>query len=326
MRTLTLPDGARTSQLGFGCSSLMGAMTRSESVRSLESAFDAGVRHFDAAPMYGYGQAEGCLGELLSRHPGEVTLTTKYGIPPARNQFLLGFGRRLARPVVRLLPGMKRRLTRAAGAISGSEPKSSFTPDQARASLETSLRELRTDHIHLWLLHEIEADDLNDDTLLRVLEDAVRSGEIGAFGVASGREKLPSLLEHQPALCNVAQFEWSVLDPGLAQTPYLRLHHRALSEPFQRLRTALERRSDLRDRWSAEVGHDLSQGGTLARLMLGAALERNPESIILFSSKSPAHMAENVRLAGDASLAAPAIRLHQLVQQHLPDLFPIVPA
>jgi len=315
MRTLTLPDGATTSQLGFGCSSLMGAMTRTESVRSLEAAFDAGIRHFDVAPMYGYGQAESCLGDLLARHPGQLTLTTKYGIPPARNQSILSLGRRLARPVVRLLPGMKQRLTRAAGAISGAEPKSSFTPEQALTSLESSLRELRTDHIHLWLLHEVEADDLQGDSLQRTLEDAVRSGKVGAFGVASGRDKLPHLLEAHPALCQVAQFEWSILDPALPQTSYLRIHHRAISEPFARLRSALSSQPATRDRWSAALETDLSVPANLARLMLRAAVERNPESIILFSSKSPAHMRENVLLAGDPTLVGKAIRLHELTQQ-----------
>ena len=60
----------------------MGSISRRESLRLLEAAFDAGIRHFDVAPMYGYGEAEGCLGEFLQRHRADVTVTTKYGIPP----------------------------------------------------------------------------------------------------------------------------------------------------------------------------------------------------------------------------------------------------
>ena len=63
METIDLGrTGRRTTRLGFGCSSLMGAMGRKESVAMLEAAFDAGVRHFDVAPMYGFGQAESCVG------------------------------------------------------------------------------------------------------------------------------------------------------------------------------------------------------------------------------------------------------------------------
>src|ERR1017187_3567692 len=97
--------GRTTTRLGFGCSSLMGAMGRRESSAMLETAFDAGIRHFDVAPMYGFGHAEGCLGEFLGRHRGEVTVTTKYGIPPVRGQGWMGLARAAARPVGRALPG-----------------------------------------------------------------------------------------------------------------------------------------------------------------------------------------------------------------------------
>jgi D-threo-aldose 1-dehydrogenase len=56
--------GRKTTRLGYGCSSLMGAMGRKESLAMLECAFDAGVRHFDVAPMYG-----GDLPRRLPRTP-----------------------------------------------------------------------------------------------------------------------------------------------------------------------------------------------------------------------------------------------------------------
>ncbi|WP_433964054.1 aldo/keto reductase [Tunturiibacter gelidiferens] len=87
MAQIPLGDtGRTTTRLGFGCSSLMGAMGRRASLAILESAYDAGIRHFDVAPMYGYGEAEGCLGEFLQRHRHQITVTTKYGIPPQKNR------------------------------------------------------------------------------------------------------------------------------------------------------------------------------------------------------------------------------------------------
>ena len=325
MRTVTItPQGTSTTQLGFGCSSLMGAMTRKESLRMLDVAFDAGVRHFDVAPMYGYGQAEACLGDLLARHRGEVTVTTKYGIPPASNQSLLSLGRRFARPVLKLLPGLKSRLNRAAGAVAGGAPKSPFTPEQAQAGLESSLRELHTDHIDLWLLHEVDAGDLAQqpgvDKLFQTLESAVSSGKVGSFGIASGREKVPALLATHPAFCPVAQYEWSVLDPAIGPTAYMRLHHRAISEPFQILSAALARRVDIRTEWSRELGADLAQPGELARLMLKAAVELNPACVVLFSSRKPAHMKANVELSGNPTFTEAAQKLHVLVQRRAAEL------
>src|SRR5947209_18236948 len=117
--------GRTTTRLGFGCSSLMGAQGKKESLALLEAAYDAGVRHFDVAPLYGFGQAEGCLGEFLAGRRGEVTVTTKYGIPPAKNPGLIGFARSLARPVIKALPGLKQKLSGVAGkALSGGDRKS----------------------------------------------------------------------------------------------------------------------------------------------------------------------------------------------------------
>ena len=46
---------ATTTRLGLGGSSIMGVLNRRQSLALLESAYDAGIRHFDTAPMYGYG-------------------------------------------------------------------------------------------------------------------------------------------------------------------------------------------------------------------------------------------------------------------------------
>ncbi len=84
MEMIRLPvTGRQTTQLGLGCGSVMGVLGWADSTRLLETAFHAGIRHFDVAPAYGYGEAERCLGAFLARHPGEVTVTTKFGIPPA---------------------------------------------------------------------------------------------------------------------------------------------------------------------------------------------------------------------------------------------------
>ena len=61
-------------------------LNRRQSLALLESAFEAGIRHFDTAPMYGYGEAESCLWEFLSKHPGEMTVTTKFGIPSRKSR------------------------------------------------------------------------------------------------------------------------------------------------------------------------------------------------------------------------------------------------
>jgi D-threo-aldose 1-dehydrogenase len=307
-------SGRRTTRLGFGCSSLMGATGRRDSLRLLESAFDAGIRHFDVAPMYGYGEAESCLGEFLQRHRAEVTVTTKYGIPPAKNSPLIGLARRVAGPIVKNLPGLKRKLVGVANAATRNDEKATFTAAQAKASLERSLVGLRTGHIDVWLLHEVEARDLQDDELLQFLEGQVKQGIVGTFGIGSGGDKVAALLADRPAYCRTLQYEWSVLDAPIPSAEPFRIHHRALTGNFRSLHAALVQRKEICGRWSASTNTDLSNAENLAHLMLKASLIMNPSSVILFSSKQPRHVQANVRIAGDNSIESSARQLYHLVQ------------
>jgi aryl-alcohol dehydrogenase-like predicted oxidoreductase len=329
MEQIALGDtGRTTTRLGFGCSSLMGSMGRRASLAILEAAYDAGIRHFDVAPRYGYGEAESCLGEFLQRHRNDVTVTTKYGNPPAKKSSLISAARRIAGPLIKTLPTLKHRLAQAAKAATRTSERATFTAQQAKSSLERSLVALRTDHIDLWLLHEASAADLHDDTLLHLLEQERQRGTIGTFGVGGSADKIPSLLAERPSYCRTLQYEWSVLDSNgeaahIAPAPPFRIHHRALTNNFRSLHRALTENRELCQRWSASTNMDLSNAKDLARLMLKAALLMNPASILLFSSKNSHHISANAKLADDRALDAPAAALYRLIQSERDQLFPI---
>ena len=191
--------------------------------------------------------------------------------------------------------------------------RSTFTADQARESLERSLRALRSERIDIWLLHEVGAQDLADDGLLRLLEDMVANGTIGSFGVGSEAARVETLLRLRPAYCQTLQYEWSVLDSKVPQTDAFRIHHRALTNNFRSLHTALISRPATCKRWSQAVGLDLAAAETLGSLMLRASLLMNPESIILFSSKRAKHVQSNVATAVNPALEIPAAILYELV-------------
>jgi D-threo-aldose 1-dehydrogenase len=306
--------GRETTRLGYGCSSIMGALGRRQSLRLLEAAYDAGIRHFDVAPMYGYGEAESCLGEFRARH-NDITITTKYGIAPPKRGGMLRAARRVVGPVLERIPALKRRLVRAAGAVAAPAEKSRFSAEEARVSLENSLRALRTNFIDVWLLHEAEASDLTDDALLNFLHEAVAQKKIGTFGVGSDTAKLPALLRERPAYCQVVQHDWSVLDPLEPQDPAFHIHHRALTDRLHALHNNLVADRQRCNRWSEITGRDLARREQLAALMLKAALVLYPNTVVLVSSKNPAHIKENVRVAENASLEEPARRLYDLVQR-----------
>ena len=314
MQTIPLGEsGRQTTRLGFGCSSVMGALGRADSLKMLKAAYEAGLRHFDVAPSYGFGEAEACLGEFLARHPGELTVTTKYGIP-AETKSWKSTARALARPLLKAVPGLKKRLQGAAAGASGpAVARAPFTVAEARASLERSLRLLRVERVDVWLLHEAEAADLEDEGLLRLFEDSAAEGKIGTFGAGSGGDKIAGLLGRWKD-CPVLQYEWSVLDPLIAPGGSFRIHHRALTDNFRALHEALAGDEARAKRWSDYCGADLRDAETLARLMLKASLVCNPDSVVLFSSKRPEHVRGNVAIAEDAGAEEKALRLYGLVR------------
>ncbi len=74
----------RTPILGFGCSAVMGRVSRKASLAALTAAYDCGIIFYDTARSYGYGESEALLGEFFRGRRDQVLLSTKFGIlqPP----------------------------------------------------------------------------------------------------------------------------------------------------------------------------------------------------------------------------------------------------
>jgi D-threo-aldose 1-dehydrogenase len=311
MDTLPLAaTGRRTTRLGFGT-----GLTGREAIRLFDSAYDAGIRHFDVARSYGYGETEAALGAFLERHRGEVTVTTKYGILPPRRRPLHAAARRIAKPllgVARRLRALDRQVGRLAQA---TYDKARFSPEEARLSLDESLRQLRSERVDLLLLHEPTVDDLADEGLLRFLEDSVAQGRIGAFGVGGDVSRLAAIQAARPRFCPVVQFAWGIFDPELELPASFRIHYRTFSRHVPALSALFGEDAALRRHWSDAVGADLGSPQTLSALLLKAALLRHPDAIVLFSSRHPDHIAANVRVAEDPALAEPARRLCDMARR-----------
>ncbi len=81
----------KTSAVGFGCASIsgesggygFGAMSDAAAIELLEGAYALGVRLFDTAPIYGFGDSERRLGMFLRANPGcrkDSVIVTKAGV------------------------------------------------------------------------------------------------------------------------------------------------------------------------------------------------------------------------------------------------------
>src|SRR5580700_5395102 len=114
-------SGLRVSKLGFGASPLgneFGETDPAEGERAVHCAVDLGINYFDVAPYYGRTLAETWLGAALAGRRDKVVLSTKCGRYDV-NQF-------------------------------------DFSAARIRASIDESLRRLRTDYLDILLAHDIE--------------------------------------------------------------------------------------------------------------------------------------------------------------------------
>lgn len=283
---------------------------RSESVRLLEAAYASGITHFDVARSYGYGEAESALGDFLEAHREEVTLTTKAGIVPPRRSTAMSLTKAAARRTTRLAPGLRRILRQRAGAMVSH---GRFGAGELRASLETSLRELRTDHIDLLLLHECRPEDLHD-ALLPLLHSWVANGTIGTFGVATDRAAAAAVAHEWPALAQAVQVPDSVVDEPLPiELGRPLLTHSVLGRGLQLLRHTLED-PGRRAAWSTDLDVDLTANGALETLMLEGALARNPGGTVLVSSRNPRHIAHNAAVERAPASTQRSERFRELVE------------
>ncbi len=325
MRDISIPKTElRIPALGFGCSALTGT-SRKVAERLLGTAFDSGIRHFDVARYYGYGESEGILGAFLQTRRAEVTITTKFGIQPPRRSSALGIAVRAGRRILRVLPSARKMVqTRTQGLVRGG----AFSVDDARGSLNTSLRELGTDHVDFYLLHEYVADGRSVDELVAFLEGAVRAGKIGRFGIGTGIENVLAALQSEPRLCDVLQFENNVLKENAgklpARTPAERfvITQGAVGDCHRVLSSFLHGQSDKAREWSEKLGADCSQAFTISGLLLNYAVAANPGGLVLFSSMKPETVAKNAKAVFAPEFSAAQVALFaELVRR---DVVPIL--
>jgi D-threo-aldose 1-dehydrogenase len=320
MRGIAVPGIAiQIPVIGFGCSALASASEK-KAFQVLGTAFDAGVRHFDVARYYGYGESERLLGAFVKSRRAEVTITTKFGIDPPRRTNALRFAMQAGRRLVRLVPAARGVLQRQSqGLVKGGR----FSVKDAQTSLETSLRELGTDYIDFFLLHDYSVSDNSSHEPVAFLSNSVKAGKIRYFGLGTGIENILRALECQPELCSIVQFENGVLHRNVERLPQrgpqqLIITHGSLSASYVSVMGYLNAHRDVARDWSAKLAVDCSRDETISELMLNYAVQANRSGLVLFSSRNASRVERNVRAVLESDLSPAQVELFsQLVQRDL---------
>jgi aryl-alcohol dehydrogenase-like predicted oxidoreductase len=172
-------NGPLLPALGLGCmgmSDFYGPRDEAQSLATLNHALDRGVNHLDTADMYGYGDNERLLSQLLKTRRKEVFLATKFG-----------FIRDRAEPHKRVVSGKA---------------------DYVRAACDASLQRLGIDVIDLYYAHRIDANTPIEETV-GAMAELVKAGKVRHLGLC---EAGPTSLRRASAVHPIAavQSEYSL--------------------------------------------------------------------------------------------------------------------
>jgi D-threo-aldose 1-dehydrogenase len=143
-KTFTAPSGAsiRFTELGFGTApfgNLYRALPDEQALATAEAAWDAGLRYFDTAPLYGLGLAETRLNRFLRGKPrDDYVISTKVGrllkvCPPGERT---GIGKFFDTP--------------------SRKEVYDYSYDGVMRSLEDSLERLGLDRVDILFAHDID--------------------------------------------------------------------------------------------------------------------------------------------------------------------------
>ena len=161
--------GLEVSGLGYGSMGLRGPRTWGVRVvddasaeEILNTIVDAGVNFIDTSPDYGISEER--IGKFLSHRRDEFYLATKCGCVYTQHEDHL-------------------------------EIDHVWKKDVVRRNLETSLERLQTDRIDLLQFHGGDADTLQKEGLIDLLEEYREQGVIRFIGVSSSLPRLPGMIE-----------------------------------------------------------------------------------------------------------------------------------
>ena len=149
LRTRPFGDsGLEVSTVGLGCNNFGRRVDLDGTRAVVDAALAEGVTFFDTADIYGRGQSEEFLGQVLEGRREEVVLATKFGMD-------MGDGR---------------------------GPRGS--PEYIRHAVEASLRRLRTDVIDVYWYHRPDEETPIAATL-EALDQLVQAGKVRAIGASN---------------------------------------------------------------------------------------------------------------------------------------------
>ena len=181
--------GLRVGALGFGCGNVGGLLIRGtpgERERAVARALELGINYFDTAPIYGDGQSETNLGQVIRALKPRLYVGTKFRVPDV-----------------------------PAGEL----------PAAVTRSLEESLKRLGLPRVDLLQCHNLVTRERNGrsvsvkdmrDAIVPALIRLVEQGKIGFYGMTALGETAALHEVLDASMVQTAQVCFNLLNPSAA--------------------------------------------------------------------------------------------------------------
>lgn len=266
--------GLEVTQLGYGSMGLRGPKTWGVRVVGEQAAdeflnrvLDAGINFIDTSPDYGISEAR--IGRYISSRRSEFYLATKCGCAYTQREDHLEIDHVWKKEVI-------------------------------QRNIETSLERLRTDHVDVLQFHGGDAETLQQEGLIDLLQEYREQGIVRFIGASSSLPHLPALIDlgvfdtfQIPYSCLAPQHhDWmtSAAETGVGIIIRGGIAHGGPDAEIQR--------PALNDVWTqAGLDEILPEGMNRAELILRFTLSHPHCHTTIVGTCNPDHLAENLAAA-----------------------------
>jgi aryl-alcohol dehydrogenase-like predicted oxidoreductase len=167
-----------------------GPQDEGEAIRAIQTAVDLGVNWIDTAPFYGWGRAEQLVGQAVRGRREHVYLFTKCGtLPDGQGGW-----------------------------------RDDLSPQSMRREVESSLRNLQTDHIDLLQFHDPDPATPIEESWA-ALQELIQEGKVRYGGLSNHTvELMERAMVLAPVMSN--QYQYNLLERAIERDvlPYSQAH------------------------------------------------------------------------------------------------------
>ena len=277
--------GLEVTPLGYGSMGLRGPRTwgvrvvsDDDAERCLNAVLDAGINFIDTSPDYGVSEER--IGRFLAHRRHEFYLASKCGCAPIQHADHL-------------------------------EVRHTWTTETVQRNLDESLTRLKTDHLDLLQFHGGDAETLQQNGLIALLEGFRSQGLIRFLGASSSLPQLDELIRLN--IFDTFQIPYSCLAPEHDEL----ISRAAATGAGIIIRGGIAhggpdaeiQRPKLNDVWSAaQLDELLPKGMSRAELILRYTLSHPHCHTTIVGTCNEQHLAENVDATYSGKLPAALVQ------------------